>query len=130
MADEIEEVLVRPLGEVLARVGEGVAQAQRAMDLNSIATQTLIDNDPVLSEYGLQATWYHMPEVTLELKMSLAMKRETKTDTSGRVVVSRLSMLAAPHNAKVQNTLGLDVQDTSVVKARIVSIPPPPRPEV
>jgi hypothetical protein len=83
MADEIEEVLVRPLGEVLARVGEGVAQAQRAMDLNSIATQTLIDNDPVLSEYGLQATWYHMPEVTLELKMSLAMKRETKTDTSG-----------------------------------------------
>jgi hypothetical protein len=128
MADEIEEVLVRPLGEVLARVGEGVAQAQRAMDLNSIATQTLIDNDPVLSEYGLQATWYHMPEVTLELKMSLAMKRETRTDTSGRVVVSKLSMLAAPHNAKVQNALGLDVQGTSVVKARIVSIPPPPRP--
>lgn len=129
MADEIEEVLVRPLGEVLARVGEGVAQAQRAMDLASIATQTLIDNDPVLSEYGLQATWYHMPEVTLELKMSLAMKRETKTDNSGRVLISRLSLLAAPHNAKVQNTLGLDVQGTSVVKARIVSIPPPPRAE-
>lgn len=129
MADEIEEVLVRPLGEVLARVGEGVAQAQRAMDLASIATQTLIDNDPVLSEYGLQATWYHMPEVTLELKMSLAMKRETRTDASGRVLVSRLSLLAAPHNAKVQNTLGLDVQGTSVVKARIVSIPPPPRAE-
>jgi len=43
------------------------------------------------------------------------------------VLVSRLSLLAAPHNAKVQNTLGLDVQGTSVVKARIVSIPPPPR---
>jgi len=129
MADEIEEVLVRPLGEVLARVGEGVAQAQRAMDLASIATQTLIDNDPVLSEYGLQATWYHMPEVTLELKMSLAMKRETRTDTSGRVLVSKLRLLAAPYNAKLQNTLGLDVQGTSVVKARIVSIPPPPRAE-
>lgn len=129
MADEIEEVLVRPLGEVLARVGEGVAQAQRAMDLNSIATQTLIDNDPVLSEYGLQATWYHMPEVTLELKMSLAMKRETKTDASGRVLASKLRLLAAPHNAKVQNVLGLDVAGTSMVKARIVSIPPPPRPE-
>jgi hypothetical protein len=129
MADEIEEVLVRPLGEVLARVGEGVAQAQRAMDLASIATQTLIDNDPVLSEYGLQATWYHMPEVTLELKMSLAMKRETRTDASGRVLVSKLRLLAAPYNAKLQNTLGLDVQGTSVVKARIVSIPPPPRAE-
>jgi hypothetical protein len=129
MADEIEEVLVRPLGEVLAKVGEGVAQAQRAMDLNSIATQTLIDNDPVLSEYGLQATWYHMPEVTLELKMSLALKRESKTDSAGKVRVSKLSLLAAPHNARVQNTLGLDVAGTSLVKARIVSIPPPPRPE-
>lgn len=129
MAEEIEEVLVRPLGEVLARVGAGVAEAQRAMDLNSIATQTLIDNDPVLSEYGLQATWYHMPEVTLELKMSLAIKRETMTDQSGRPKISRLSVLATPYNAKVQNMLALDVQGTSTVKARIVSVPPPPRPE-
>jgi hypothetical protein len=128
MADEIEEVLLRPLGDVLAKVGEGVAQAQRAMDLNSLATQTLIDNDPVLSEYGLQATWYHMPEVTLELKMSLTLKRETKTDASGRVRQAKLSLLAAPHNARVQNTLGLDVQGTSTVTARIVSIPAPPRP--
>jgi hypothetical protein len=129
MPEEIEEVLVRPLGDVLAKVGEGVAQAQRAMDLNAIATQTLIDNDPVLSEYGLQATWYHMPEVTLELKMSLAIKRQTVTDQSGRPRISKLSVLAAPYNAKVQNTLALDVQGTSTVKARIVSIPPPPRPE-
>ncbi|MCU0987979.1 MAG: hypothetical protein MUC89_24195 [Acetobacteraceae bacterium] len=129
MADEIEEVLLRPLGDVLAKVGEGVAQAQRAMDLNSLATQTLIDNDPVLSEYGLQATWYHMPEVTLELKMSLSLRRETKTDASGRARIGKLSLLAAPHNAKVQNTLGLDVQGTSTVTARIVSIPAPPRPE-
>jgi len=129
MPQEVDEVLVRPLGEVLARLGEGVAQAQRAMDLNSIATQTLIDNDPVLSEYGLQATWYHMPEVTLELKMSLALKRETVTDQSGRPRISKLSVLAAPYNAKVQNTLALDVQGTSTVKVRIVSIPPPPRPE-
>ncbi|QXM24543.1 hypothetical protein KO353_15095 [Elioraea tepida] len=129
MPQEVDEVLVRPLGEVLARLGEGVAQAQQAMDLNSIATQTLIDNDPVLSEYGLQATWYHMPEVTLELKMSLALKRETVTDQSGRPRISKLSVLAAPYNAKVQNTLALDVQGTSTVKVRIVSIPPPPRPE-
>jgi len=49
MPEEIEEVLVRPLGDVLAKVGEGVAQAQRAMDLNAIATQTLIDNDPTMT---------------------------------------------------------------------------------
>ncbi|MCS6854922.1 MAG: hypothetical protein NZ523_09255 [Elioraea sp.] len=125
MAEEIEEVLVRPLGEVLAKVAEGVAQAQRTMDLAAIATQTLIDNDPVLSGYGLQATWYHLPEVTLELKLSLALRRETRRDGTGRVLERRLSLLAAPHNARVQNTLGLDVGGTSSVRARIVSIPPP-----
>jgi hypothetical protein len=61
--------------------------------------------------------------------MSLALKRETVTDQSGRPRISKLSVLAAPYNAKVQNTLALDVQGTSTVKARIVSIPPPPRPE-
>ncbi|WP_114376089.1 hypothetical protein [Elioraea thermophila] len=127
MPTDIEDVLVRPLGEVLAKVADGVAQAQRTMDLAAIATQTLIDNDPVLSGYGLQATWYHMPEVTLELRLSLSLQRSAKTDSGGRIVERSLSLLAAPHNARVQNTLGLEVQGTSTLKARIVSVPPPPR---
>lgn len=127
MPTDIEEMLVRPLGEVLAKVADGVAQAQRTMDLAAVATQTLIDNDPVLSGYGLQATWYHMPEVTLELRLSLSLQRSAKTDSGGRIVERRLALLAAPHNAQVQNTLGLEVQGTSTLKARIVSVPPPPR---
>lgn len=127
MPTEIEPVLVRPLGEVLAGVADGVARAQRTMDLASIATQALIDNDPVLSGYGLQATWYHMPEVTLELKLSLSLQHSAKTDGSGRIVERRLSVLAAPHNARVQNTLGLEVQGASTLRARIVSVPPSPR---
>ncbi|WP_431285522.1 hypothetical protein ACQW02_12235 [Humitalea sp. 24SJ18S-53] len=126
MPIEIQEVLIQPLADVLARLGEGVAQAQRAMDLNAIATQTLIDNDPVLSETGLQATWYHMPEVTLELRMSLSLRRENDVK-AGRVVASRLKLLAAPFNASVQNTQGFDMAGTSLLKARIVAIPPPQR---
>lgn len=126
MADEIREVLVQPLADVLARLGEGIAEAQRAMDLNAIATQTLIDNDPVLSESGLQATWYHMPEVSLELRLSLNLRRENKLQ-GGRVVASRLRMLATPHNASVQNSQGMEVAGTSLLKARIVAIPPPQR---
>ena len=126
MANEIQEVLVQPLADVLAKLGGGVAEAQRAMDLNAIATQTLIDNDPVLSESGLQATWYHMPEVSLELRLSLNMRRENTTQ-GGRIIASRLKLLAVPHNASVQNTQGLEVAGTSLLKARIVSIPPPQR---
>jgi len=128
MAGEIEEVLVRPLGEVLARVGEGVAEAQRALDLQAIATRTLIENDPVLRESGLSETWYHMPEVTLELRLSLSMTRENEVQ-AGRVTRSRLRLLATPHNAQVQNRQRLGVEGTSLLKARIVSVPPPPRAE-
>ena len=39
----------------------------------------------------------------------------------------RLKLLAVPHNASVQNTQGLEVAGTSLLKARIVSIPPPQR---
>ncbi|MEO3470756.1 hypothetical protein AAFN86_02735 [Roseomonas sp. CAU 1739] len=126
MPKEIEEVLVRPLADVLARVGEGVAEAQRALDAGSLAAQTLIDNDPALAATGLQATWYHMPEVTLELRMSLSLTREN-TVQNGKVLLSRLQLLAAPHNARLQSTLGMEASGTSLLKARIVSIPPPGR---
>lgn len=128
MAKEIEEALVRPLGEVLARLGEGVAEAQRALDLQAIATRTLIENDPVLRESGLSETWYHMPEVSLELKLGLTLSRETET-RQGRPVISRLKLLAIPHNGSSQAKQGLTIEGTSVLKARIVSIPPPGRTE-
>ncbi len=49
MATDIEEVLVRPVGEVLAKVSDGVAQAQGATDFAAIATRRLIDDAPMLS---------------------------------------------------------------------------------
>jgi hypothetical protein len=124
VAKRVEDVLIHPLAEVLARVGQGVADAQRAMDLNSLATQTLLANDPVLKEYGLEATWYHMPEVNVELKMNLTMRAED-TVKNGKVALRKLRMYAAPFNASYQNTFRADVAGTSQVRARIVSIPPP-----
>jgi hypothetical protein len=123
MANEIEDALVRPLGEVLARVGEGIAQAQAAMDRASLATETAIANDPALREAGLSATWYAMPEVTVELKMSLALRTESRTQ-AGKVVQRRHSLWAAPFNATIANAAGSEVQGQSVLRARIVAIPP------
>jgi len=122
----IEEVLVRPLADVMARIGQGVADAQRAMDLNSIATQTMIENDPVLSEFGLEATWYHMPEVDLELKMALTLHREDVIKGK-KVVRRRHRMYAAPLNASYKNTFDSDVSGASLIRAKISSIPPPTR---
>ncbi len=119
----IEEVLIDPLENILARIGQGIAEAQRSLDLNSIATQTLLDNDPVLKDYHLQATWYHMPEVELELKMTLNMCREDKRK-GNQLLYRKLRMYAAPHNASTQNIFKLEAQGTSKIKARIVSVPP------
>ena len=72
----VEDVLVNPMDEFLFMVGRGVALAQMELDKNSMATQVLIDNDEILSQYGMQATWYHLPETTLELKMNLSVHWE------------------------------------------------------
>lgn len=125
--DQIEDVLISPLEEILTRIGQGVANAQRALDLNSIATQTLLASDPVLREFGLEATWYHMPEVTLELKMTLTLRREDQV-RNNRVVLRKVRMYASPFNASYQNSFNADIAGTSQIRARIVSIPPPRRP--
>jgi len=124
---QIEGVLISPLEEILTRIGQGVATAQRALDLDSIATQTLLASDPVLREFGLEATWYHMPEVTLELKMTLTLRREDQV-RDNRVVLRKLRMYASPFNASYQNSFNADIAGTSQIRARIVSIPPPRRP--
>ncbi|MGH8727592.1 MAG: hypothetical protein ACREV9_05440 [Burkholderiales bacterium] len=125
---QIEDVLIRPMEEILAQVGQGIATAQRTMDLNSIATQTLLATDPALKEFGLEATWYHMPEVEVELKMALTMRREDRMKDN-RVVLRKLRMYGAPLNASYQNSFNSDVTGASRIRAKIVSLPPARRPE-
>lgn len=128
----IEEVLIDPLDKVLFSVGKGLAEAQKALDENSIATQILIDNDEKLSEWGIRATWYHFPEVDLELKMSLSMNRKVKaridpaTKKISKVTqLKPIKILAAPLNASYKNNFDYDFSGASTIKAKIVSIPAP-----
>jgi hypothetical protein len=120
---QIEDILIDPLERVLSLVGQGVANAQRAMDLNSVATQTLLANDPVLKELGLEATWYHMPTVEVELRLSLSLRREDQIKDN-KLVARKFRMYAAPFNASYQNNFGSEVSGTSQIRAKIVSIPP------
>jgi hypothetical protein len=120
---QIEDILIDPLERVLSLVGQGVANAQRAMDLNSVATQTLLANDPVLKELGLEATWYHMPTVEIELRLSLSLRREDQIKDN-KLVARKFRMYAAPFNASYQNNFGSEVSGTSQIRAKIVSIPP------
>jgi hypothetical protein len=122
------EVLTQPLGEILKHVGRAIAMAQKAMDENSIATETELADLREKIGYDLHATWYHIPETNIEIKMSLSMhweeqKKERKT------VAWKPILFAAPFNASYKNLFDYEAAGASVLKTRIVSIPPASRME-
>ncbi len=115
----LEETLAKPIESVLFHLGRGIAQAQMELDRNSIATQILINNNPELRDMGLEATWYQIPEVLLELKLSVHIVEEVKNS------IKRKRIFIAPLNATYKNTLNYEVKGSSSIKLKIVPVPPP-----
>ncbi|MCL7414338.1 MAG: hypothetical protein M8353_12130 [ANME-2 cluster archaeon] len=120
----ISEVLVNPLSQIIKEVGISISETQQAMDRNSIDTQLAIENDELLSQYDIQATWHHIPEVELELKMALTMKYKEEKDSKGALRGYRPILHAAPLNASYKNLHEYDVEGASIIKAKFVSVPP------
>jgi len=131
-----------PIESVIIALGQGIAAAQKALDQNSVATQEQIDADPVLSQYGLQATWYQFPTVSLQLKMSIAITQDQTSSPSPSVAAgpgvvgpnlalspallsNRLRIIAQPLSASFQNQFNYDSQAASQVNVTMVPVPPP-----
>lgn len=119
----IEEVLVSPLSTILSEMGKSIAQTQKALDRNSIDTQIELSTDEALQDYNLEATWYHIPEVDIELKIALSMKYEEERDSKNRLRGYKRVLNAAPLNASYNSQNSYAVEGSSVLKAKIVSIP-------
>jgi hypothetical protein len=119
----ITETLVEPLGDILKHVGLAISETQMALDRNSIAIETELADKREEIGYDLHATWYHLPETTVELKMSLSMHWEEKKKGVKTVAWKKI-MTAAPINASYNNLFNYDVTGASTIKAKIVSIPP------
>lgn len=120
----INEVLISPLSKIIREVGTSIAETQKALDRNSLNTQLEIENDEILSQYDIQATWHHIPEVELELKMALSMSYEEEKDSKGKVRGYRPVLCAAPINASYKSLYEYNVEGASTLKAKFVSIPP------
>lgn len=119
----ITEVLIEPLGEIVKHVGRAIAETQRELDINSIATETELTDKREELGYDLHATWYHLPETDIEIKMSFSMEWEEEKK-GGQTVAWKPVLYAAPLNASYKNLFEYDATGTSVLKAKIVSIPP------
>ena len=120
------------LRDIISELGAGLADAQKALDMNSIAVQKEILSDPELRGYGLNATWYTIPETTFSLKMTYHFSEESAESLSGTGLnesltpaKSRLRMRIVPSNATINNTYKSSGDQESTVTLRFVPIPPP-----
>jgi hypothetical protein len=128
------EALSAPFGELIAAVGRGVADAQRALDAGTIAQLREIYQNPddesfrLLRLINYQPTWYTIPETTGELSVALTLSGsvEATATPSSRPVLSSLRLYAAPVDAGYANKYNFNLQATSKLTFRIVPVPPTP----
>jgi hypothetical protein len=128
-ADQVAELLSVPLEQLLTALGRGIGAAQAALDRHSIEIQQLVDSDPVLGQYGLQASWYQIPSTQLELKIAVALEQPaqgTQSIDQGLGLMTPLPKLwAQPVNARYANQFNYDVQASSTISLSVVPVPPP-----
>jgi hypothetical protein len=126
------EVFSAPVEQLIAALGRGISEAQAALDQNSIAAQEAIDASPALSQLGLQATWYQMPKVDLQLKIALSVVSEgagLPPTPLGPLAVPAtlrgLRLVAQPVSAAFQNHFNYDTQASSQINLTVVPVPAP-----
>ncbi|MCL2031961.1 MAG: PASTA domain-containing protein [Methanomassiliicoccaceae archaeon] len=118
---------------VLTSIGEGLASAQRVLDIGAMETQKKIWEDDTLSGYGLTATWYAMPEAEFTIKMEISTSTEetVEFDASGKATrVPRTRIKAAMSNAKYNSLYKTDTVQESTLRVRFVPVPMPERLQV
>jgi hypothetical protein len=113
----LSEILVSPIADMVAKLGEAVGIAQAKMDLASlIAQENLGSEHPALAKLGYQVTWYQMPKVLIEMKMTVHYERKSEEDKSPRFFL-------APYNAKYKSAFTYAVDGASTLTLTIVPVP-------
>ena len=86
-----------------------------------------------LLQAGLQPTFYQFTEASLEVKISISIKRTEEGDESpqgSNVPVKRLvttKAFVSPVNYRTANTYSYTAEGSSVLRATLRPVPPPPR---
>ena len=157
MASVGQELLDVPLPEMVLKLALGIAEAQRALDENSVETAkaladttlpmvmgvtqtiaadgavTFVNAAPVavsLIQIGLLPTFYQFAEATIEVTMDI--KTTTSVETNIKVGIKAkagFALWSASVSVDVSHNrkFGKEVRGTSRLLTRMVPVPPPPR---
>lgn len=126
-------LLEAPLPELIQRLGLAVAQAQSALDRNSIdvakamaeAKVTIGPNEHSLLELGFTPTFYAFTEATLEAKVTFSVQEQEEVSVGGSLSVSYLSIVSATVNASYTRKYSFQAEGSSSIATRLVSLPAP-----
>lgn len=137
-ATDIEETLAAPLGEMIAAVGRGIADAQSALDAQTMQRfKDIYQADSELQHemrrLGFMPTWYRIPEAEAELTLSLSVGAHSQvtgtTGNSGASAPGGIRLFAAPVDASYANKYDFKMEAVSKIKFKIVAVPPSPQAE-
>jgi len=120
----LEDEYLLSIDDIIEKIAQGVANAQRALDEQSLELQRKIYTDESLKslrDVGIQATWYKIPEVTASIKVCLSI--HTEKDEATNQIVRFLWFM--PYNATTKTSYELDYEGTSEVSFKIVPVPTP-----
>ncbi|WP_437293995.1 PASTA domain-containing protein [Sorangium sp. So ce426] len=126
--DKLHDALSAPLGDLIASVGRGVADAQRALDSASLAAlREVYESDEEffreLQAIGYRPTWYHIPEAEGEIQVALTVSGAESTAATP-APRSKIKLYAAPMDAGYTSRYNFSLTASSRVKFRIVPVPP------
>ena len=125
-----------PLPAIIQRLGVAVAQAQQALDQNSVSMATEMATTTVnvggeeynLLSLGFVPSFYTFTEATVEAKLSFTMSESTETSVNVGVQAgggTPFFFAAASVEVGYARKFSVSAEGMSSIAARLVSLPPP-----
>lgn len=125
-----------PLPQIIEKLGLAIAEAQYALDTNSIeVAKTMAETEVEIGDssynllsLGFQPSFYSFTEATVEAKLEFSMFESTEFSAGLEVkgkINTGIYMLAATVNVAYSKKFSVSSEGASSIAARLVSLPPP-----
>jgi len=127
-----------PFDEMIASMGTGIAEAQRKLDEISFEITKMMSGTEAkyrirlsdsadartysLLELGFAPTFYQFVDTVLEVKVAFSMSSETSNSGSDR---GKYQAKSTPVDATYSNRYQYPVEGSSVMRTKLVTVPPP-----